>query len=155
MSRLNNLFCYNPKNEVIRSIYKDSEAISTESINEYKTDKVGICEHKFFNGMQYNNKLVLIHKGYYSTECLLDTRGLAKHYFTTCVYSSGEYFDNSYNEMYDMYSNDGEYDVANLNIIQYKNCAGEYGGGLGINYLEEFRFITDCGFHNGANYKMV
>lgn len=153
MSRLNNFFCYNPKNEIIRLVYKDSDSISTESINEYKIDKVGIREHQFFNGMQYNNKLVLIHKGYYSTECLIDTRGLAKHYFTTCGYSSGEYFDNSYNEMH---PNDGKYDIANLNIIQYKNCAGEYGGGLGTSYLVDgFKFITDCGFHNGANYKSV
>lgn len=152
MSRLNNLFCYNPKNEVIRSVYKNSEAISTESINEYKVDKVGIREHQFFNGMQYNNKLVLIHKGYYNAECLFDTRGLVKYYSTTCGYSSGEYFDNSYNEEY---PNDGEYDVANLNIIQYKNCSGEYGGGLGTSYLDGFKFITDCGFDNGANYKMI
>ena len=54
-----------------------------------------------------------------------------------------------------MHSNDGKYDVANLNIIQYKNCAGEYGGGLGISYLDEFKLITDSGFHNGANYKSV
>ena len=152
MSRLNNFFCHNPKNEVINLIYKDSNCIATESINEYKLDRIGVHEYHFFNRMKYNNSAVLIYKGYYSTENIFENQGFGKYYHTNCGHLSGEYFDNSYNNFH---PNDGKYDIANLNIIQNENCTEEYGHGLGIVSQDEFRLTSDCGFNNGANYKMI
>ena len=51
MSRLNNFFCHNPKNEVINLIYKDFDCIATESINEHKIDRIGVLEYHFFKRM--------------------------------------------------------------------------------------------------------